>query len=96
MSVTSDIATQLADYINETLCPGTHVEVDTDLLAAGIVDSLMIMELVEHIQSTYGISIESASIVPRNFRSVQTLRDLIVSQLDSVPSTSDLSIAQVG
>ncbi len=90
MSVISEITTELADYLNETICPSIPIDVETDLLAAGIVDSLLIMELVEHIHSTYGISVESAAIVPRNFRSVQTLGDLIVSRLETFSVASNL------
>lgn len=96
MPVTSDITTQLAEYLNETLCLGISVEVDTDLLAAGIIDSLMIMELVEHIQATYDVSIESGAIVTRNFRSVQTLSDLIIARLEANSESSELSAAKVG
>ncbi len=81
MSVMTEIAVRLTDYLNEVLCPVEPLDRDTDLLAAGIVDSLMIIELVEYMQDTYSITIEPHEITPQNFRSGQTLGDLVMSKL---------------
>ncbi len=82
MYVVSEIASQLTDYLNATICPLTTIAPHTDLLDAGVVDSLMIMELVSHMQATYGISITPGEIAPQNFRSVDNLSELIHSKLD--------------
>ncbi len=83
MYVVSEIASMLTDYLNETICPPTTIEPQTDLLDAGVVDSLMIIALVSHIQAIFGIAIAPREIVPQNFRSVNKLSELIHSKLNT-------------
>jgi len=86
MSVTTETAVRLTEYLNDVLCPVVPLDQNTDLLAAGLVDSLMIMELVEYMQDTYRVTIEPHEITPQNFRSGQSLGDLLMAKLSDDPS----------
>jgi acyl carrier protein len=70
-------ATRIAEYLTEALCYPGQVEPNTDLLEAGLVDSLMIMDLVEHLQVTYGLHITAADLKPQNFRSAAAMSQLV-------------------
>ncbi len=46
---------------------------DEDLLAADLIDSLAITELVSFLERTYGIPIGDEDLAPDNFRSVEAI-----------------------
>lgn len=46
---------------------------DEDLLAADLIDSLGITELVSFLESRFGISVSDEDLSPENFRSVEDI-----------------------
>ena len=47
---------------------------DTDsLLEAGVIDSLSMVDLIAHLEETYGIGIDEDDMVPENFDSVDAI-----------------------
>ena len=44
-----------------------------DLLALGVIDSLGFVELVEEVQSRYGITVEDVEITEENFGSIDAI-----------------------
>jgi acyl carrier protein len=56
------------------------ITVETDLLAEGLLDSLLVMDLANSIEREYGVSINNADISPRNFRTVRALAALVQSR----------------
>ena len=54
---------------------------ETDLLEQGVIDSLMMMDLVAHLEGTYGIRLSAEDVVPRQFRSIAALAELAATKL---------------
>lgn len=50
-----------------------RLDPDEDLLAAELLDSLGIQELVTFLEATYGIKVEDDDLVVENFRSVNAI-----------------------
>jgi acyl carrier protein len=50
---------------------------DTDLLAAGLLDSFDIVNLVSQLEDTFGIEIDPRYIVPENFRTISAIAALM-------------------
>lgn len=50
---------------------------DTDLLAAGLLDSFDIVNLVSRLEETFGVEIDPTDIVPENFRTVSAIAVLM-------------------
>lgn len=78
----NDVQEKIKDFIaikfayeSETLNP------EDDLLSQGIVDSMGILQLVTHMEETFGIQISDDEIVPENFRTLQALADLVSQKL---------------
>jgi acyl carrier protein len=59
---------------------------DTSFLGSGIIDSTGILELVEFIESTYGISIETQEMLPANLDSVNQLSRFVSMKLGVKPT----------
>jgi acyl carrier protein len=67
--------TVLTDYIKGEIMRNRNARLndDEDLLSAGILDSLGILQLVAHVEKTFGIQIPDEDVVYDNFKSVAAL-----------------------
>ncbi len=50
---------------------------EDSLLESGIVDSLGVIELVEFLERTFGISVTEEDLLPENFDSIHRMADLV-------------------
>jgi acyl carrier protein len=53
------------------------ITADEDLIKGGIVDSLAVTQLVDFVESRYGIQVGDSDLVPDNFRSLRQLADYV-------------------
>jgi acyl carrier protein len=65
----------LTDYIKNEIMRNKNAKLDEneDLLSAGILDSLAILQLVAHIEKTMGIQVPDEDVVYDNFQSINAL-----------------------
>lgn len=65
----------IADYIKNEIMRNKNAKLDydEDLLSAGILDSLAILQLVAYIEKTLGIQVPDEDVVYDNFKSVNAL-----------------------
>lgn len=78
----------LRNYILKECLTGEDPEMlanDDDLVKTGILDSLAVMKLVDHLEKTFKIQIPSKDISPENFGSIQQLTRF-VSKKTSIES----------
>jgi len=70
-----DTQAVLTEYIRKELAIGRAKEIrpDDDLLAAGVLDSLGLMQLVLFIEERLGVKVPDEDVVIENFRSVAAL-----------------------
>ncbi|HUI94895.1 MAG TPA: phosphopantetheine-binding protein [Xanthobacteraceae bacterium] len=54
-----------------------RVEPDTDLIDAGLLDSLLLTDLILHIEERYAVAFDASDVSPANFRSVATMAELV-------------------
>lgn len=50
---------------------------EDSLLESGIVDSLGVLELVEFLETAFGISVTEEDLLPENFDSIRRMADLV-------------------
>ena len=74
-----DRKAELLEYVKSELLHGrkANLGADEDLLSAGIIDSLGILQLVSFIEKRFGIQVPDADVVYENFNSVQALSDYL-------------------
>ncbi len=65
----------LTEYIKKEIMRNDKatISADEDLLSAGILNSLGILQLVAYINDTFGIEIPDKDVVYENFHSIQSL-----------------------
>ena len=73
---------ELIGYIRRQFAPKAGVELDvhTDLLTEGILDSTAMMQLVLWIEETYQFPVELEDIAPETFGTVQRLAKYVQRQ----------------
>ena len=67
---------ELLEILNEVK-PGVDFENDTDLIGHGGLDSITMVTLVMELNDAFDIEITPVDIVPENFKTVQTIYDMI-------------------
>jgi acyl carrier protein len=72
----TDVRKQMRGFIEDNflyLRPDVELGDGDDFLALGVIDSLGFVELVEEVQSRFGIAIEDVEITEENFGSIDAI-----------------------
>lgn len=68
----------LTDFIQSN---SSHLRIevteDTQLLAQGLLDSLLLMRLIAFLERRFGIDLPEEEAVPENFETLRSIRSLI-------------------
>ena len=51
----------------------TRVEDGESLLDAGVIDSMSMVDLIAHLESAYGISVDEDDMIPENFDTLNAI-----------------------
>lgn len=71
-----DVEKALLDHLADRL--GTSVAGDQDIFEAGLVTSMFAMELVVHLERTYGIAVAGPELRLDNFRTPRNMAALVI------------------
>jgi len=80
---TADVRTDMRSYLEENFLymhPNVELKDSDDFLALGIIDSLGFVELVEEVQSRYGLAIDDVEITEENFGSIDAIANFVASK----------------
>jgi acyl carrier protein len=80
---TTDIRADMRSFLQENFLymhPGVELSDDDDFLTLGIIDSLGFVELVEEVQSRYGLAIEDVEITEENFGSINAIAQFVAAK----------------
>lgn len=72
--VLAKIITHLTSVLKEKI---GKVEKDTALVASGLMDSLELLSLIEHIETAFGVKLGDADLVPANFETPELVATLV-------------------
>jgi acyl carrier protein len=77
------IRASIHQYIVSTWLSGDERGFDdnTDLLAAGILDSFSTLSITAHLEETFHVQLAPAEINPENLRTVNTLARIVATKL---------------
>ncbi|MCG6122722.1 MAG: acyl carrier protein [Microvirga sp.] len=86
----TDIRKDLNAYLiaNATTPVAGDIDPQENLLDSGILDSLGIAEITEHMETAFGIVIEEDEVSARNYRSLDTLTAFCLSKVGSAASAA--------
>ena len=75
--MTDTVEQELLSFVASRVANGGELASDTDLLEDGLLDSLLVMDLVAHVERCYAVRLENTDIAPANFRTVERLAGLV-------------------
>ena len=81
-----EIESKIRSYVAENLLfsdNGFPYDDDASFLQEGIVDSIGIMELVNYVEGTFGITVDDHELTPDNLDSVERLANFVRSKSGS-------------
>ncbi len=73
--ILNSITTHLSTVLKEKT---KLVDAQTALVASGLMDSLELLALIEHIESAFGVKLADADLVPANFETPELVAALVV------------------
>lgn len=75
----NDVVPTLRQFLTSTLRVSAAADMAEDypLVARGMVDSIELMQVVEFLEATWGISLADTEIVPENLGSLQAMAALV-------------------
>jgi acyl carrier protein len=76
MTKDNDVRAEIRSYVEENFLymhPGVELSDEDDFLALGVIDSLGFVELVEEVQSRYGLEVSDIEITEENFGSIAAI-----------------------
>jgi betaine-aldehyde dehydrogenase len=84
MTTTHDVQQQLLAYLRANVAEAGPLEVTTDLLGLGVLDSLLVADLFVFLESRLGVTLTAGDVSPQNFRSVERLAAFVVAKQQKV------------
>ena len=82
----TDVRADMRSFLQENFLymhPQVELKDSDDFLALGIIDSLGFVELVEEVQSRYGLEIDDTEITEENFGSVDAIAKFVSAKQSS-------------
>lgn len=75
------IESSLLSFLRERQGPDVVIEGDTDLIDSGLLDSLMVMDLICWVRTRFAVDLAPGEISPQNLRSVERFSSLVINKL---------------
>jgi acyl carrier protein len=78
------------DAVSQELCDFLHdalrqpVQIDDDIFALGMANSMFALELIVFIETRYGLTLEGEDLTRDNFRSAQAMSQLVMKHAPEV------------
>jgi acyl carrier protein len=80
MTDNDQVRREMREFVEESFLymhPDLELTDDEDLLAKGVIDSLGFVELVEEVQSRYGLAVQDIEITEQNFGSINAIATFV-------------------
>ncbi len=68
---------------------GTELSGSDSLLEVGVIDSVGVLELIEHLEATYDFQIPDADVLPENLDSIDAITRYVSMRVSSAGSNSN-------
>jgi methoxymalonate biosynthesis acyl carrier protein len=83
MADLANIQGQLLAFLRQRQGVDEALDAQTDLIRTGWLDSLLLVDLVLHIEQSFGVVLAMGDVTPANFRTVASLAEQVRRHLDS-------------
>jgi acyl carrier protein len=80
MADRKQLETNLTQFVRARGSRHASVTSQTDLLESGLLDSLLLVDLIFHVEETYRVRFESDQVNPSNFRTIEDIVSFVQNQ----------------
>lgn len=82
MTAAPEIEEVITAFIRREILGGrdTFIDPEENLFTSGLVDSVGIMQLIAHLESSYALKIPPTDLTPANFRTIRVMATYLESQ----------------
>ena len=83
MTEATEVRGEMRKFMEENFLymrPDVELSDGDEFLALGVIDSLGFVELVEEVQSRYGLAIEDVEITEENFGSIEAIAKFVAAK----------------
>lgn len=79
---TTTIETEIRAFLTENfpLSAGFDYAASDSLIGVGAIDSTGVLELIEHLESHYGIEVPDSEVLPENLDSIENIARYVLSK----------------
>ncbi len=80
-----EIQDTIANYIKKNFLfdENKNIDISSSLIQDGTIDSMGTIELISFLENTYKIRFDDDELIEENFKSIESISDLIYKKLDS-------------
>jgi acyl carrier protein len=98
MLTSSNVAQDVRQFIVSNFLYGQQRSFSDDdsFMGEGIVDSTGVLQLVEFLEETYGITVEDEELIPENLDSLNNVSAYLARKLNTAPSLGALQETAAG
>jgi len=93
VSSAEDIKSEIRDFIVQTYLngDGRGFNDDTDLQMSGILDSFAMAEVIDFLETSFDVTIETSRVSPSEYRTLESLTALVrrIQQVDAASPASN-------
>ena len=80
MADRNQLQADLVQFVQSRGSRHANITLQTDLLESGLLDSLLLMDLIFHIEEHYGFQFDSDQVNPANFRTIMDIVNFVLGQ----------------
>ena len=75
------VSDEIESFVSQELLEGEDIGLtnDTPLLEYGLIDSVSLVMLNDHIEDEFGVRIPNVKLTPENLKTIETITNLVVS-----------------
>jgi acyl carrier protein len=77
-----EVAAEIIQFIEDSFLDGRRgaIGVDEDLLTGRVIDSLAVLQVLEFVDSRFGVALDLDEVTPENFQTVRAIAELVTAR----------------
>ena len=80
MNILDSLRTEVRHFLGTLVERGARLDDTTDLFASGAIKSMHVLELVNHLEDTYGLAVSQRDLFSGRLRSVEAIAQLVAER----------------
>jgi acyl carrier protein len=77
-----DVSAEIIQFIEDSFLDGRRgaIGIDEDLLTGRVIDSLAVLQVLEFVDSRFGVALDLDEVTPENFQTIRAIANLVAAK----------------